>query len=233
MHRPSPGSGWWTIGVRLPSFRLAAALRHTVSPDATAFLIERHRRRVLEASDAAARGGVRPGMPLRAATRLLPRAAVVIDDAPRIARTWRRVLDLLARLPVQVDDGGPGVAYLAVPRGDRPERWFARVRGRLEPLGLTVRCGAGATRFVAIVATHRVTDTVCPLGREAAFVADAPLELLCLDDEVALRLRLLGARTVGDFAALPPAYFYRFGGDARRLHELAYGGCETTTVRYR
>ena len=203
-----------TVGVRLPCFRLAAALRHTVAPDATVFLVERGRRRVVEASDAAARAGVRPGMALRDAMRLAPRAAVVLDDAPRAARAWRRVLDVLARLPAPVDGDRPGLAFLTIPHGDRPERWFGRVRDRLAPLGLPVRCGAGANRFVAAVATHRPVDAVCPSGREAAFVADAPLELLRIDDDVALRLRLLGVRTLGDLAALPPAYLRRFRGEA-------------------
>jgi protein ImuB len=211
-----------TVGVRLPCFRLAAALRHTLAPDATAILIDRARRRVVEVSDAASRAGVRPGMPLRAATRLAPRAALVLDDAPRAARSWRRVLDVLAGLPAVVDDGGPGIAFIAIPRGDRPERWFHRVRDRLAPLGLPVRCGAGANRFAAFVATHRAVDTVCAPAREAAFVADAPLELLGIAEDVALRLRLLGVRTVGDLAALPPAYLLRFGDDAARLHRLAH-----------
>jgi hypothetical protein len=215
------------VGVRLPCFRLAAALRHTLAPDAAAYLIDRARRRVVEASDAAALAGVRPGMSVRDATRVLPRAAVVLEDAARAARTWRRVLDVLARLPAFVDDGGPGLAFVRIPRGDRPERWFRRVRDRLEPLGLGVRCGAGASRLVAFVATHRAADAVCPPGREAAFVADAPLELLCTDDEIALRLRLLGVRTLGGLAALPPAHLRRFGDDALRLHEFACGHGET------
>jgi len=212
-----------TVGVRLPCFRLAAALRHTLSPDASAYLIERTARRVVEATDAAALAGVRPGMPLRAASRLLPRAAVVVEDAARAARAWRRMLGVLAPLPAPVEDGGPGLAFVPIPRGDRPERWFGRVRDRLEPLGLPVRCGAGANRFVAFVATHRAGDAVCRSGAEAAFVADAPLDLLGIDDDVALRLRLLGARTLGDLAVLPPSYLRRFGGDALRLHELAHG----------
>jgi protein ImuB len=212
-----------TVGVRLPCFRLAAALRRTLAPDAAAYLIDRTRRRVVEASAAAARAGVRPGMSLRDAGLVLPRGAVVLEDAARTARTWRRVLDVLARLPAQVDDGEPGTAFVRVPRGDAPERWFRRVRDLLEPLGLPVRCGAGATRFVAVVATHRDADAVCRSGHEAAFVAHAPLELLCIDDDVTLRLRLLGVRTLGDLAALPAAYLRRFGGDSLLLDDLAYG----------
>ena len=192
------------VGVRLPCLRLAAALRHNLNPDAMAFLIERTgRRRVLESSDAAAWAGVRPGMALREATRLAPRAAVALDDPFRAAIAWRRLLDLLAVMPGAVEEGGVGLAFVRVPSGDRPERWFARVRGRLAPSGLAVRCAAASNPFVAYVGTHRVADAVCRPGGEATFVADAPLELLGLDDDVLLRLRLLGVTTLGELAALP------------------------------
>ena len=121
-----------TVGVRLPCFRLAAALRHTLGPDVSAFLIDRSRRRVVEASDGAALAGVRPGMSLREATRVLPRAAVVLEDAARAERSWRRVLDVLARLPAAVDDGGPGICVV---------RDSAR-----RPAGAVVRAGARPPR---------------------------------------------------------------------------------------
>jgi protein ImuB len=223
MHRPNPGSGW-CVAVRLPCFRLAAALRHTVGPDLSAFLVERGgRRRVLEATGLAAAAGVRPGMPMREATRLVPRAAVVLDDPVRAARAWGRVMAVLGRLPGALGDGGPGLAYLRAPAGDAAERWFALLRGALEPLGLVMRCGAGSSRFVAFVAAHREADAVCPPGREAAFVADAPLELLGLADDDMLRLRLIGVRTLGQLGALPPGALGRFGADALRWNALARG----------
>ncbi|HYW52867.1 MAG TPA: hypothetical protein VE826_02800, partial [Dongiaceae bacterium] len=220
MHRPNPGSGW-CVAVRLPCFRLAAALRHTVGPDLSAFLVERGgRRRVLEATAAATAVGVRPGMTVREATRLAPRAAVVLDDPVRAARAWGRVMNVLARLPGALGDGGPGLAYVRVPAGDAAERWFGLVRRAFDPLGLAVRCGAGSTRFVAFVAAHREADAVCPPGREAAFVADAPLELLGLGEDDLLRLRLIGVRTLGQLGALPPGALARFGADALRWNAL-------------
>jgi hypothetical protein len=71
---------------------------------------------------------------------------------------------------------------------------------------------------------------VCRPGGEAAFVADAPLELLCADDDVLLRLRLLGVTTLGRLAALPLPYLRRFGSDALRWHELAHGQDEPAAV---
>jgi nucleotidyltransferase/DNA polymerase involved in DNA repair len=213
-----------TVGVRLPCFRLAASLRHAVDPDAAAFLIERFgRRRVLEATTAAELRGVRPGMTMREAVRAAPRAAVAVDDPVRAARDWRRVLDRLARLPAAVDDGGPGLAFLRIPPGDSAVRWFSLVHEIVAPLGLRVRCGAGPTKLIAFVATHRSGDAVCRPGAEPDFLADAPLELVCVDPDVMLRLRLIGIRTFGDLGALPSAQLRRFAPDVTVWHDAARG----------
>lgn len=230
MHRPNPGSGW-CVAIRLPCFRLAAALRHTVGPDVSAFLVERGgRRRVLDATVAAAMAGVRPGMAVREATRLAPRAAVVLDDPVRAARAWGRVITVLARLPGALGDGGPGLAFLRAPVGQAPERWFELARRALEPLGVDVRCGAAATRFVAFVATHRGTDAICRPGCDAVFVADAPLDVLALDPDDLLILRLLGVRTIGQLCALPDCALRRLNADTLRWNALARGqdDCEAT-----
>lgn len=214
-----------TVGVRLPCFRLAASLRHAVDPDAAAFLIERFgRRRVLEATAAAERAGVRPGMTMREAVGAAPRAAVAFDDPVRAARDWRRVLDRLARLPAALEDGGPGMAFLRIPSADAAPRWFALIHDVVEPLGLRARCGAGFGKLVAFVATHRGGDAVCRPGAEAAFLADTPLDVVCVDADLALRLRLAGARTFGELAALPPSRLLRLGDDVLAWYELARGG---------
>jgi protein ImuB len=215
-----------TVGVRLPCFRLAASLRHAVDPDAAAFLIERFgRRRVLEATPVAEARGVRPGMTMREAVRAAPRAAMAVDDPVRAARDWRRVLDRLARLPAAVDDGGPGLAFVRIPPGDSAARWFSLVHDVLEPLGLRARCGAGPTKLIAFVATHRYGDAVCRPGAEATFLADAPLELVCVDPDVMLRLRLSGVRTFGELAMLPVRRLERFGCEVAGWRELARGDC--------
>ena len=213
-----------TVGVRLPCFRLAASLRHAVDPDAAAFLIERFgRRRVLEATAAAELRGVRPGMTMREAARAAPRATAAVDDPVRAARDWRRVLDRLARLPAAVEDGGPGMAFVRTPRGDSAARWFVMVHDAMEPLGLRARCGAGATKLIAFLATHRSGDAVCRPGAEATFLADAPLELVCVDPDVMLRLRLIGVRTFGELAALAPSQLRRFNADVLTWYDIARG----------
>jgi len=221
-----------TVGVRLPCFRLAASLRHAVDPDAAAFLIERFgRRRVLEATRVAEARGVRPGMTMREAVRAAPRAAIAVDDPVRAARDWRRVLDRLARLPAPVDDGGPGLAFVRIPPGDSAARWFSLVHEILEPLGLRPRCGAGVTKLFALVATHRSGDAVCRPGAEAHFLADAPLEIVCVDSDVMLRLRLIGVRTFGELSALPSQQLSRFGDDVLHWYDVARGHVADTAAQ--
>jgi nucleotidyltransferase/DNA polymerase involved in DNA repair len=213
-----------TVGVRLPCFRLAASLRHAVDPDAAAYLIERFgRRRVLEATAAAEERGVRAGMTMREAARAAPRAAVAVDDPVRAARDWRRVLDRLARLPAPVDDGGPGMAFLRIPPGDSAPRWFSLIHDVLDPLGLRPRCGAGATALVAFVATHRSGDAVCRPGAEPHFLADAPLDIVCVDPDLMLRLRLIGVSTFGQLGTLPTHQVQRFAPDVATWYQAARG----------
>ena len=88
-----------TVGIRLPCFRLAAALQRVLDSGTSAFLVERSGRRIVEGTDAAAALGIRPGMALREAVRLAPRAAVALDDPVRAVRAWMRVLDILRALP--------------------------------------------------------------------------------------------------------------------------------------
>ncbi len=58
----------------------------------------------------------------------------------------------------------------------------------------------------------------------AAFLAPLPIELLPLDEEWERRLRLLGLRTLGQFAVLPHAAVYRqFGKHGLFLRQLAAG----------
>ncbi|MCI0398547.1 MAG: hypothetical protein L0322_26955, partial [Chloroflexi bacterium] len=63
-----------------------------------------------------------------------------------------------------------------------------------------------------------------PAGNEVAFLADQPVHFLPLDKETARRLRLLGIRTLGQLAALPPTSVQaQFGAAVASLHKLVRG----------
>lgn len=210
---------------RLPWFRLSAALRRAVSPHESAFLVDRPLRgRVVEATDPVLAAGVRTGMDARQALRWVPFGRMVLDEPAAAALRWEAVLALLSAVG-PVEDGGLGLAFLRLDEDeDEPARWFAPVRDALRPSGLPVCLGAAVNRFVAQLATYRGGGgAVCPPGREDAFVADAPVERLPLDEDALLRLRLLGVRTLGDFTMLPPSYLERLGPEAGRWYALAHG----------
>ncbi len=213
------------VCVRIPWFRLAAALRRGISPHESAFLIDRPLRgRVCEATDPVLAAGVRIGMDARQALRWVPFARMAVDEPEVTAHRWKAILALLGQV-APAEDGGPGRAYLALDEDeDDPAGWFAPVRDALRPTGLPVCLGAAVNRFVAQVATYRGGGgAVCRPGREMTFVADAPVERLELDPDAALRLGLLGVRTLGDFTVLPPAYLERLGPEANRWYALAHG----------
>ena len=213
------------VCVRIPWFRLAAALRRGVSPHESAFLIDRPLRgRVSEATEPVLAAGVRVGMDARQALQWVPFARMAVDEPEVTLHRWKAILALLARI-APVEDGGPGRAYLRLDEDEEdPAGWFDLVRDTLRPAGLPICLGAAVNRFVAHVATYRGGGgAVCRPGREMSFVADAPIERLELDQDAAMRLGLLGVRTLGDFTVLPPAYLERLGPEASRWYALAHG----------
>src|SRR2546428_10556959 len=90
------------------------------------------------------------------------------------------------------------------------------------------RVGWGRGKFVAWVAATRAKPGgafIVPPGEEGAFLASQPVAVLPLDPDAHRRLRLLGLRTLGRFAALPEeAIVSQFGRAGRRWWRLAAGG---------
>jgi protein ImuB len=120
----------------------------------------------------------------------------------------------------------PGV--LAFPtRG--PSRYFggddalvAKVLEALGPVGVDdARAGVADGGFAARLAARR--DLVVPAGGTPTFLAPWPVSVVGDEDLVSVLARL-GIRTLGAFAALPPAsVLARFGPDGAAAHRLARG----------
>ena len=197
-----------------------------------------------------ARRGVRPGIPLRQAHLLAPSAhfmpahqthyqavsaemgAVVGDFSNRVETAdWWRTPDQTApaigrRLPVHCFatlDGMPAADALP----------FS------QQLGRTVRAETSLAPAVGI-APHKFTAQIAAsLARphhirpvepetEQEFLAACPLRFLPLDSDTSRRLHLLGIRTLGDLAALPPtAVQTQFGREVARWQRWARGQDET------
>ncbi len=202
---------------------------------------------VLDCSPAARRQGVQRGMRLAAAHALAPDAAFLVPDLARYRAAAEAALDALATFAPYVEgetdpeQDGFGGAYLGI---DGLERlWGAepvllgRIAAALAPhIPGPIRAGIAGSRFgalvAAIVARERlpgadVTWRAVPPGGpevEAAFLAPLPVALLPAAPETQERLRVLGVRRIGEFAALPrAAVLARFGAEGGFLHDLASG----------
>jgi nucleotidyltransferase/DNA polymerase involved in DNA repair len=175
------------------------------------------RAEVVACSREAFRAGVRPGVsPSQARARIGDLALV-----PGSPRRWREAIihlagDLEALAAGEgVDltealtaEGAPAQAFLflAVPTGQRSDRFARRLLDAVAARGLRGRVGVAADRFTARAAARAPSSgvNVVTRARAAAFLAPLPIELLPLREEVRALLRAAGIGTLGEFAGLPP-----------------------------
>jgi hypothetical protein len=192
-------------------------------------------------------------MTLAAAHALAPDAAFLAPDLDRYRAAAEAALDALAAFAPYVEGetdpakDGFGGAYLAI---DGLERlWgtepalLARVATAVAPHAPgPLRAGVAGSRFgsfvAAVIARDRLPGTdvtwlaVARRGpeSEAAFLAPLPVTLLPASSESQERLRALGVRQIGEFAALPrAAVMARFGAEGDFLHDLA-SGCDERKI---
>jgi protein ImuB len=209
---------------------------------------------VIDASPDARALGVRRGMPLGSAHRLVPEATFVEPDLDADRAAAEAVFEALGRLsPSLAGSADPtaaafgqfeiGIDGLALLWGVEPvliERVGAAVRGALPgeegTAGLLPRIGIAGTHFaatIAAVAARPDAPVIVPPGDEAAFLADRPSALLTTDPDVRARLTRFGLRRIGAVAELPrSALIARFGEEGARLHARARGE-ETDPFRAR
>ena len=144
----------------------------------------------------------------------------------------------LAHSP-RVEEGGADRLYLDATGlqglfGDEA-RLAARLRAAAAAAGVQVRVGIADSRIAALAAARLGPGvTVVEPGGDAAHLAPAPLALLELPEETAMRLAHWGIRSLGELAALPIAgVFERLGGAGVRLQRLARGEDPRPLVSWR
>ncbi len=201
--------------IHLPAFPLqVAAHNHPIAEGAVVAIVSPAPvPAVIAVSRAARAAGIGIGMHASAVREHAPGCEVVTVD-PELARSVARGLaEALGAIATEVDDGGrPQGAHHAVfarvPTGVRGAAFGARAIEVLGRMGLVGRVGIADDRFTAAVAAAGAHDrdavVSVPRGGSAAFLAPLPLALLELDPEVQHVLEVLGVRTLGAFAALPP-----------------------------
>lgn len=196
----------------------------------------------------AAQRGVKPGMSLRLAHVLSPHSHFIPAALPRYQGAAGEIVDVLTDFTHLVEPENlwqpPERAqpYLAATRC-LPAHYYVDLESlplrEATPLareiGRTVRhktllapsVGLATDRFTAqVAATLGRPNHLRPVEPETEhdFLARQSISFLPLPKENARRLRLLGIRTLGQFAALPQnAVQEQFGADALPLHRLARG----------
>lgn len=199
--------------------------------------------RLLDANAKARQAGVRPGMALRRARALCPEGrALDLALVPWQERLDDLLAELAQRTPRLETAPAPGAVFLILDLAHLPastHREVVQEAGRLTYRRTGVAPGAGLARgrFTARVAALLVPPGqggwVAP-GKDRAFLAPFPITTLPLDRNTAHRFHILGLRTLGHLAGLPPsAVLTQFGPHGLFLHRLARGEDDRPVALYR
>jgi hypothetical protein len=201
---------------------------------------------VIDANQEARAMGVRRGIPLGSAHRLIPEATFLDPDHDADRAAVEAAFEALAVFSPGVagstDPLDPAFGLFEVQIDGLEPLWGAepilvdRLVAALEhSLGGAdaqtgsggVRAGIAGTRFAATIAAihaRPAAPVVVPVGGEAAFLASYPSTLLTTDPDVRARLVRFGLRHVGAVAELPrSALIARFGEEGGRIHARARG----------
>jgi len=178
--------------------------------------------------------GVHSAMPISRAFRLCPhgvfiepRHAFYSDVSRRFMAILERTTDLVE--PLSIDEAFLDVTGSARLLGDGEAIARRIQRDVAAEERLSVSVGVAPNKFVAKIASDLKKPrglVVVPTGEVLAFLAPLPVErLFGAGQKTAERLHRLGARTIGDVAALPFEHLRAELGDAgaRHFHELAHG----------
>jgi protein ImuB len=211
----------------IPHFAAALARRDDPKLEDHPLILIGPERRVFGVSAEAAACGVTAGLTARVAEIHCPEARLIDTDLARYRETLEKLLQLLEQASPKVEPHGWGAAYVDL--GDLARNHAIAV-SLCQEVGQAVRRELGETlqpalgwdssKFTAQAAARRTRPghllTVAAV-RERAFLKPLPVTLLPLAAEVLQRLGFLGLRTLGQYAALPPAAVWQQFGRAGKL----------------
>ncbi len=200
---------------------------------------------VIDANPEARALGVRRGMPLGSAHRLVPEATFIDPDPEADRASAEAAFEVLGTFSPGVagsaEPGDPAFGLFEVQVdgleplwGAEPvliERLVAALEGSLAVAGSgaagSVRAGIAGTRFTATIAAIHArpgAPVIVPVGGEAAFLAPYPSRLLTPDPDIGARLARFGLRRIEAIAELArSALIARFGEEGARIHARARG----------
>ena len=188
---------------------------------------------VSSANYAARRFGVRSAMPVGRAMRLCPQAVVLRPHYEKYREASAAVMAIFRSITPIVEPLSIDEAFLDVSGAVRlfgpPATIAAEIRHRvLRETGLTCSVGAGASKFIAKLASTRSKPDgllVVPPERALEFLHPLPIDALWgVGPATRDSLHRRGIRTVADLAATPPAVLTTWLGPTAgpKLHDLAW-----------
>jgi protein ImuB len=227
----------------LPAFRLQVMVRKAPHLAGTVFAVLDEApgqiARISAASRAARQAGVTLGMTATQARVVCPDLDCVDGNPDDDEQVMRALGEAALALSVTVDITRQGTVFALVPPTRRAATFGERLLGTTSQQGLLGRVGIADDRFTAWAATQMGHTQETPPVRaikphgSAAFLAPLELALLPMDADVRRTLRLLGVRTLGDFAALPPpSVGRRWAQKGCELQALARGQDKTPLSPY-
>jgi nucleotidyltransferase/DNA polymerase involved in DNA repair len=189
---------------------------------------------VSAASYEARRFGIHSAMPIQRAFRLCPDAAFIPPRMGFYAQVSRRFMAILERVTDQVEPLSIDEAFLDVTGSTRlfgdGETIAKKIQREVEQEErLSASVGVAPSKFVAKIASDLRKPhglVVVKAGEVERFLAPLPLErLFGAGPKTAEQLHRLGAKTIGEVAALPLEHLVAALGEsgARHFHELAHG----------
>ncbi|WP_434621286.1 DNA polymerase IV [Arthrobacter sp. A5] len=188
---------------------------------------------VLSASYEARAVGVRSAMPMSAAIRMCPAAAIIEprqalyrEVSVRIMEIFDSITDLVE--PLSVDEAFLDIAG-AIRRLGPPLEIGALIRRRVSAeLGITASVGIASTKFVAKIASTRCKPDgmlLIPAADTVRYLHTLPVQALWgVGAKTVQVLARLGVHTVADVAATPLSVLRRvLGVGGEQVHRLSLG----------
>jgi protein ImuB len=221
-----------TACLHVPGFLLQAHARALPGLQGTAFAVlscvEHQVPRLVACSRRAREAGLRAGLTATQARAVASDVRLLDGDPAAYAAAMQALGEAALALSVTVDIETQGSVFARVPPGPgKAGAWGEKLLDAAARVGFQGRVGIADDRFTSWAATQvvpRARVRVVPAGGSAALLAPLGLELLPLDADVRHMLELLGVRTLGDFAALPPpSVGRRWAQDSVDAQALARG----------
>lgn len=186
--------------------------------------------------------GVRSAMPMKQALLLCPDATVLRGDMETYSKHSGLVREVIEAEAPLFEQASIDEFYLDLSGMDRfigCWKWSRELRGRIiRETGLDLSIGLSINKTVSKVGAGEVKpkgEKLVNAGQEKAFLAPLPVgKIPFIGQETERRLALMGVRTCGTLAEIPPRLLEReFGKHGLGMWKKANGQDESPVVPFR